>query len=73
MKNNKEFYAEIGRRIKDKRISEGFSREKLATMSHISDKFLYDIEVGKKGMSADTLHKIAEALEVTSDYLLTGT
>ena len=67
-----DFYAEIGKRIKEKRKSAGLSREKLATMSHISDKFLYDIEVGNKGMSAETLYKIAKALEVSADWLFDG-
>lgn len=66
------FYIEIGKRIKEKRISAGLTREKLANMASISDKFLYDIEVANKGMSAQTLHKIAKALEVSTDWLLDG-
>ena len=68
IKNN--FYVEIGKRIKEERLKAGLTREKLANMSHISDKFLYDIEVGNKGMSAETLHKITKALGVSADRLL---
>jgi len=65
-----EFYIGIGNRIKQKREIHKFTREKLADMACISDKFLYDIEVGKKGLSAKTLYKIARALEVSADWLL---
>ena len=67
------FYVEIGKRIKEKRKNAGLSREKLAAMSCISDKFLYDIEVGNKGMSAETLYNIAKALDVSTDWLLEKT
>jgi transcriptional regulator with XRE-family HTH domain len=33
---------------------------------------LYDIEVGNKGMSAETLCKIAQALNVSTDWILMG-
>lgn len=66
------FYASIGSRIKEKRLELKLTRDKLAHMAHISDKFLYDIEVGKKGMSAETLHKLAQALGVSADWLLNG-
>lgn len=68
------FYVEIGigSRIKEKRTNMNLTREKLANMANISDKFLYDIEVGNKGMSAETLYKIARALCVSTDWLLKG-
>ena len=72
MKNKKSFYVEIGKRIKEKRKHAGLTRERLATMSCISDKFLYDIEVGNKGISAETLHKISKALGVQTDWLMEG-
>ncbi|MCL2080646.1 MAG: helix-turn-helix domain-containing protein [Oscillospiraceae bacterium] len=46
------------------------SRHKLAQTVNISDKFLYDIEMGKKGMSARTLLRLAEALNVSAGWLL---
>ncbi|MCL2313166.1 MAG: helix-turn-helix domain-containing protein [Firmicutes bacterium] len=66
------FYIEIGKRIKQTRLSIGLTREKLASMAYISDKFLYDIEVGNKGLSAATLHNISKALNVSADWLLDG-
>ena len=38
----------------------------------ISEKFLYEIEMGKKGFSATTLMNICDALEVSLDYIMTG-
>ena len=67
-----DFYIEIGKRIKGERLKAGLTREKLANMAHISDKFLYDIEVGNKGMSAETLHKITTAMSISADWLLSG-
>jgi len=69
---NKPFYTAIGKRIKRQRLEKGFSREKLAQIANISDKFLYDIEVGNKGISADTLYRISISLEISSDWLLSG-
>lgn len=66
----KDFNISIGNRIKKKRLELMLTRERLAQMANISDKFLYDIEVGKKGMSAETLYKLTKALAVSADWLL---
>lgn len=39
---------------------------------NICHKFLYEIESGQKGFSADTLYRLAEALETNADYILYG-
>ena len=38
----------------------------------ISAKFLYEIEMGKKGFSADILCRISRALSVSCDYIMLG-
>ena len=48
------------------------TREDLAEKAEISTKFLYEIEGGKKGLSAESIYKISKALSISSDYLLTG-
>ena len=68
----RDFNEEIGFRIRTLREQQGYSRERLSEMSKIGVKFLYEIEVGKKGMSAYTLINIAKSLNVTTDYLLKG-
>lgn len=62
----------IGKRIRELRETQNYTREEFAEKIFISSKFLYEIEVGKKGFSANTLSKIAMALNVSSDYILFG-
>ena len=63
---------ELGERIKKQRILLGYSREKLAEMSDITPRFCYDLKLGLKNMSVNTLLKISIALNVSVDYLLFG-
>lgn len=65
-------HIEVGNRIKELRKSQNMTREELAERSEISSKFLYEIELGKKGLSADTLLKISKTLSCSCDYILTG-
>lgn len=62
----------IGERIKKQRLLNGYSREKLAEMAGITPRFCYDLELGLKNMSTNTLLKLSEALNVSVDYLLFG-
>lgn len=62
----------IGTRIMNLRKDKRYSREQLAELSEISSRFLYEIEIGKKGFSANTLMSLCKALEVSSDYILYG-
>ena len=48
------------------------TREQLAYLADISEKFLYEIEMNKKGFSAETLMKLSHALEVSMDYIMLG-
>ncbi|MBQ5390131.1 MAG: helix-turn-helix transcriptional regulator [Clostridia bacterium] len=66
------FDSNVGARIRALREKAGFSREKCSEMAGIGSKFLYEIECGKKGMSAYTLYNIASALGVSTDYILSG-
>lgn len=63
---------EIGLRIQEVRNMQGMTREELAEKAEISTKFLYEIEAGKKGLSAESVYKISKALSISCDYLLTG-
>lgn len=63
---------DVGNRIKLLRESRNFTREELAERAEISSKFLYEVEKGRKGLSADTLLKISRALSCSCDYILTG-
>lgn len=62
----------IGERIRELREIQNYTREVFAEKVDISSKFLYEIETGKKGFSADTLCRIAQALSVSCDYIMLG-
>jgi len=60
----------IGKRISERRIELGLSREQLADKLDITPRFLFDVEVGKKGMSFETFCKLRNVLGVSADWLL---
>lgn len=65
--------ASIGQRIRYLREKNNYSREFFAEKIQISSKFLYEIENGKKGFSVEILLRITMALNISCDYILTGT
>lgn len=69
---SKKLYSEAGCRIRKIRESNNYTRDYVAAKSDISPKFLYEIECGAKGFSADTLYKISRTLNVSSEYILSG-
>ena len=68
----KNIYYEAGSKIRFLREEKHYTREHLAELADISPKFLYEVENGQKGFSADTLYRLAEALDTNSDYILFG-
>lgn len=62
----------IGERIRELRELQHYTREALAEKVDISSKFLYEIETGKKGLSAETLGRLAQELSISCDYILFG-
>lgn len=70
--NKETLNREIGRRVREMREYHEMTREKLAEYADISVQFLATIESGKKSMTTYTLYKMAKALQVSTDYLMTG-
>lgn len=66
------FYNDAGARIRKLRELNKYTREELAELAGISAKFLYEIETGQKGFSADTLYRISKSLSVSCEYILSG-
>ena len=60
----------VGSRIKAVRISRGMSQADLAVEASVSQPLISNIERGKTGMQLETFVKVAEALQVSADYLL---
>ncbi len=63
---------EIGKRIAARRRQLGLTQEALAERGDITPQFVSYAESGKRAMRPDNLLKLATALEVSADYLLTG-
>ena len=63
---------ETGKRIMDRRKKMGRTQEQLAERSEVTTQFVSYAESGKRGMRPENLMKIASALGVSTDYLLTG-
>lgn len=56
----------------DRRKKFGLTQEALAEKSELTTQFVSYAESGKRGMRPENLMKIAAALGVSTDYLLTG-
>lgn len=64
--------SDMGKRVRKCREMLGYTREQFAEKLDISVTFAADIELGKKGMSLDTLIKICELFSVSADYIIWG-
>ena len=69
-KEFEDFYKNIGNSIKSARLKKNYTREYLSELAGISSKFLYEIEIGKKGCSAYTLFRLVDALKIKKDYAM---
>ena len=67
-----EFNIILGNRIRNLREECGYTREKFAELADINDKYLYEIESGRKGLSAKKLYNISHAFGISMDFLVTG-
>ena len=63
-------YKQIGLRIREIRTGKKMSQQELAAAADISLPHISEIELGKSRMQAGTLKRIAEALQVSTDFLL---
>jgi transcriptional regulator with XRE-family HTH domain len=65
--------AQLGDRIKERRLAHRWSLEDLAERARISKSFLSDLENGKqKNVGVQYLTQIANALGVSAHFLMTG-
>ena len=63
---------ELGLRIKEIRESKGISQRELARRLKLKQSSVSNYESGNREPSLEILVKIANILEVSTDYLLTG-
>ena len=63
---------QIGGRVREIRIKNGMTQEQLAEAANLSVPYISHIERGFKRPSLETLVRVAMALHVTADCLLSG-
>jgi len=65
-----EFNLMIGRHIREQREKRGFTREELAELADMNDKYLYEVEVGRKKISLYKMSNLCNALDITIDCFI---
>ena len=60
----------FGQRIKELRLSKGYSQEKLAEISDLDRTYIPGIEAGKRNVSIVVVEKIAKAFTISMSELL---
>ena len=65
------FLAALGSAVRQKRKALGFSRRKLSELSGVSERYLAQLETGAGNISVVFLYKIAKALDIPPQELLT--
>lgn len=60
----------IGERIRTARTGQGLTQSALARKAELTPAAIWQMESGQREPSAGSLRKLAEALEVSADYLL---
>lgn len=60
-------------RIRALRVKRGLSGQAVADKMEVSVQYLYDLERGKRTLSAELAGKLADYFKVTTDYLLMRT
>ena len=63
---------DIGKRITFFRTAKGYSVNKLANLSGISQSYLRDVELGNKNPTIETLSFVCDALEITLKEFFDG-
>jgi len=71
-KQVKTINAEIGARIKQHRLSQKMTRDELARLSGYSANFVQEVELGRSGLSSESIKAFSVALHVSTDDLLFG-
>jgi len=72
MNDYSSFHEKMGKRIAQKRKELDLPQEELAERADISPQAMSTAERGIKALRPENLLKISKALNVSTDYLLTG-
>lgn len=63
-------YRSIGKKIRKERVIRNLTLEQLAEILDLSPSYMGLIERGQRGISIETLYKLAVTFNVTTDYLI---
>lgn len=66
------FTESVGERIAARRKQLGWTQEQTAERAGLSHQFFSSVEAGKKNVRAENVVKLSRALNVSTDYILTG-
>lgn len=68
-----DFLKEMGQRIMLRRKSLRMTQEELAEKLGVSTQMISNLELGKKAIRPENLAKVCTVLELSADFILTGT
>ena len=68
-----DFLKEMGQRIMVRRKSLRMTQEELAEKLGVSTQMISNLELGKKAIRPENLAKVCSVLELSADFILTGT
>ena len=68
-----EFLKAMGQRILVRRRALRMTQEELAERLGVSAQMISNLELGKKAIRPENLAKVCEVLELSADFVLTGT
>ena len=66
------FLKEMGQRIMMRRKSLRMTQEELAEKLGVSTQMISNLELGKKAIRPENLAKVCDVLELSADFVLTG-
>ena len=66
------FLKEMGQRIMTRRKSLRLTQDELADKMDVSTQMISNLELGKKAIRPENLAKVCDVLDVSADYVLTG-
>lgn len=69
---DKTFLKEMGNRIYRRRKDLRLTQEELAEKINVSTQMISNLETGKKAIRPENLSRISNALDISTDYILTG-
>jgi len=64
---------EIGSRIASRRKQLGLTQAEAAEKAGLTQQFFACVETGSKNIRAESIVKVSKALNISTDFLLTGT